>query len=199
MSRDTMFTALSRSLRIAFTTAAAIGLLSSEACNRTSNSSGAVASTDDGSVMDAERGTGATRNDRLAATPKFPFAHEVRVYVSAVNCEMNADDAARINALAQTPGLAVEVVFAGISGNDTSVVKSAQHDLELRVPVRQLQKDELEQYKSIGGAMLPMALIVKGRQLKTVVSGESMPRTLSIVEASLTSTAVPNHHQLPER
>lgn len=104
---------------------------------------------------------------------------------------MNAEDAARINALRMTSGLAVVVVFAGISGNDTTVVQRAQRDLGLHVSVRQLSPHELEQYKSIGGAQLPMALIVKGRQLKTVVSGESMPRTLSVVEASLASIAVP--------
>ena len=131
-------------------------------------------------------------------TPAFPFAHGVRLYVSAVNCEMSAEDAARVNALSYLSGISVEVVFAGISGNDTNVVSKVRADLGLTVPVRLIRSHELEQYKSIGGAQMPMALLVKGRQLKTIVAGESMPRTLSLVEASLTSTAPPNHHNTPE-
>ena len=149
-------------------------------------------------AMRATSSAVSTPKDVTAGAQSFTVAHALRIYVSAVNCEMNAEDAARVNALAETPGLAVEVVFAGISGTDSNVVKRAQLDLELHVPVRQIKPDEIQQYKSIGGATLPMALIVKGRQLKTIVSGESMPRTLSIVEASLTSSAPPNHHQLPE-
>jgi len=140
----------------------------------------------------------AVAKDTSVQTHTFPFAHGVRLYVSAVNCEMNAEDAARVNALSQLPGISVEVVFAGISGNDTNVVAQARADLGLTVPVRLIRSHELEQYKSIGGATLPMALMVKGRQLKTIVAGESMPRTMGLVEASLTSTAPPSHHNTPE-
>ncbi|MEP6836304.1 MAG: hypothetical protein ABJB74_23140 [Gemmatimonas sp.] len=119
----------------------------------------------------------------------FTFAHGVRIYVSAVNCEMNAEDAERVNSLSRIPGLTVEVVFTGISGHDTSVVVHAQRDLGLTVPTRMVRDHELAPYTSIGGASLPMALMIKGRQLKTIVSGETMPRTLSIVEASLASIA----------
>ena len=136
--------------------------------------------------------------DSASQLQTFPFAHGVRLYVSAVNCEMNAEDAARINALSAVPGITVEVVFAGITGNDTNVVAQARADLGLTVPVRLIRSHELEQYKSIGGAPLPMALMVKGRQLKTIVAGESMPRTMGLVEASLTSTAPHNHHNTPE-
>ena len=79
-----------------------------------------------------------------------------------------------------------------------SVLAQARADLGLTVPVRLIRTRELEQYKSIGGAPLPMALLVKGRQLKTIVAGESMPRTMGLVEASLTATAPPNHHNTPE-
>lgn len=139
-----------------------------------------------------------SRDDRAPSRQLFPFAHGLRLYVSAVNCEMNAEDAARVNALSTMPGITVEVVFTGITGNDTSVIAQARADLGLTVPVRLMRSHELEQYKSIGGAPLPMALMVKGRQLKTIVAGESMPRTMSLVEASLISTAPPHHHNTPE-
>ena len=139
-----------------------------------------------------------SRSDSALSQQTFPFAHGLRLYVSAVNCEMNAEDAARVNALSNMPGITVEVVFTGITGNDTSVIAQARADLGLTVPVRLIRSHELEQYKSIGGAPLPMALMVKGRQLKTIVAGESMPRTMSLVEASLISTAPPHHHNTPE-
>lgn len=138
------------------------------------------------------------RGNTIDSQETFAFVHGVRIYVSAVNCEMNADDAARLNALAATPGLAIEVVFTGVADHDTTVVSQARADLGLTVPVRLIRQNEVVQYKSIGGAALPMALIVKGRQLKTIVAGESMPRTMSIVEASLSSIAPHHNNQSPE-
>lgn len=137
------------------------------------------------------------RPPATSETTAFDFAHGVRFYVSAVNCEMNNEDAARINALARIPGVTVEVVFAGISGTDTAVVNRARADLGLTVTTRQIAGRELEQYKSIGGAAIPVALVVKGRQLKTIVAGEAMPRTVSIVESSLTLTAPSIQPQSP--
>ena len=141
----------------------------------------------------------ATRAGKTPTPPTFTFAHGVRIYVSAVNCEMNAEDARRINVLARTPGLAVEVVFAGTTPGDTSVVAQARADLGLTVSTRAIRAHELEQFKSIGGAQLPMALLVKGRQLRTIVSGESMPNMMRLVELSLTAIApAPTHNNSSE-
>lgn len=111
--------------------------------------------------------------------------HLIRVYVSAVNCEMNRADADRLNVIAQTAGLSVEVVFAGIQDSDTAVLTRAASDLGLTVRARFPQAREFEQFKSIGGVRLPMAVVLKARQLKTFIAGESMPRTLSLLEASM--------------
>jgi hypothetical protein len=116
-------------------------------------------------------------------------AHQVRVYVNAINCEMNAEDARRLNAIGRTAGLDVEVVFAGIAAGDTAVLERAKTDLGLNVKVRLLKDRELEPYKPIGGARMPMALVIKANQLKTILAGESMPRTLSLLEASMSPTA----------
>jgi hypothetical protein len=120
-------------------------------------------------------------------TNRETIRHGIRLYVSAVNCEMNVQDATRINALAHT-GLTVEIVFLGIPNNDTTVVRQARDDLTLKVPVRLVRPGEVDSltssWKSTGGASLPVALVVRGRQLKTIVAGESMPRTLSILEAA---------------
>ena len=180
-----MIRAATRMTPRSITTLSAAALLFANACKAVSTGTG------DAKISRATTGD-------TASQYAFPFAHGVRLYVSAVNCEMNAEDAARINALSTVPGITVEVVFAGISGNDTSVLAQARADLGLTVPVRLIRTRELEQYKSIGGAPLPMALLVKGRQLKTIVAGESMPRTMGLVEASLTATAPPNHHNTPE-
>lgn len=115
-------------------------------------------------------------------------AHVIRVYVSAVNCEMNVEDAARLNVIARTPGLSMEVVFTGIADSDTLVLTKAARDLGLSVRARLPWAQELEQFKSIGGVRLPMALVVKAKQLKTFIAGESMPRTVSLLEASMSPT-----------
>ncbi|GEM_PF-2165106 len=139
-------------------------------------------------AVNAERSPGDAASSSLAR--EAPAAtHMVRVFVSAVNCEMNRADAARLNSLAGTPGLAVEVIFAGIADGDTIVLQNAKADLGLTVATRLVRGKELEQYKSIGGARLPMALVVKAKQLKTIIAGESMPRTLSLLEASMSPTA----------
>lgn len=116
-------------------------------------------------------------------------AHNVRVYVSAVNCEMNSADARRINAVAHTGHMPIEVVFTGIQDNNLAILQQATRDLGLEVPTRIARAGELEQYKSIGGAYLPMALVTRARQLKTIIAGETMPRTLSLIETSLSPGA----------
>ncbi|MBC8088342.1 MAG: hypothetical protein H7Z40_13820 [Phycisphaerae bacterium] len=125
-----------------------------------------------------------------SATPElFEAAHHIRVYVSALNCEMNWGDATRLNTLAGTPGVSVEVVFTGIAEPDSLILRQATTDLGLHVPTRIIRTAELEPYESIGGARLPMALVVKAKQLKTIIAGELMPRTLSLLEASMSPTA----------
>lgn len=150
-----------------------------------------------------ERGanrTGANRSDssssQIRTTPVASFAadttpaHTLRVYVSAVNCEMNQADARRINLIAtkaKRDGLATEVVFAGIQSDTSRILMQAVTDLGLEVPVRAIRSNELKVFETIGGAHLPMVLVTKARQLKTMIAGETMPRTLSVVEASMSS------------
>lgn len=115
-------------------------------------------------------------------------AHTLRIYVSAVNCEMNQADARRINGIAinaKRDGLWTEVVFAGIQSDTSRILTQAASDLGLEVPVRAIRSNELKAFESIGGAHLPMVLVTKARQLKTMIAGETMPRTLSVVEASM--------------
>ena len=92
--------------------------------------------------------------DSVAATNADAPAHNVRVYVSAVNCEMNAEDAQRLNAVARTSRMPLEVVFTGIQDNNRAILEQATRDLGLEVPTRVARAGELEQYKSIGGAYL---------------------------------------------
>lgn len=125
----------------------------------------------------------------VLAPESFRSAHHIRVFVSAINCEMNSADAKRLNSVAQTPGVSVDVVFTGIAVNDTLILRQATADLGLQVPARIVRARELEQYQSIGGAKLPMALVIKAKQLKTIIAGEPMPRTLSLLEASMSPTA----------
>ncbi|MGV3707879.1 MAG: hypothetical protein ACO1Q7_03490, partial [Gemmatimonas sp.] len=114
--------------------------------------------------------------------------HGIRVFVSAVNCEMNADDAARLNTLATSTGIHVEVVLLGITNGDTSVARRARHDLTLTAPTRLARDGELDSltqaFKYTGGASLPVELVIRGRLLKTIVAGETMPRTVSLLEAA---------------
>lgn len=115
---------------------------------------------------------------------RIPFAHGVTMFVSALNCELNAVDASRLNRLAAETGVNVEVAFVGVSANDTVIAQKARHDLGLIIPSRVMRDGELAQYKSIGIARMPMALVIKGKQLSTIISGETATKTLGLIEAA---------------
>lgn len=132
----------------------------------------------------AKRSSIAVNQDSVSAHAGVHFAHGVTMFVSALNCEMNAADAARLNHLATETGVNVEVAFVGISANDTLVARQARQDLGLVVPSRIMRDGELAPYKSIGFARMPMALVIKGKQFSTIVSGESATKTLGLIEAA---------------
>lgn len=142
---------------------------------------------------DSSSATVATLSGHSVAADTSP-AHVLRVYVSAVNCEMNQADARRINDIAtraRKEGLATEVVFSGIQSDTSRILIQAVSDLGLKVPVRAIRRNELKEFETIGGAHLPMVLVTKARQLKTMIAGETMPRTLSVVEASMSPAGSP--------
>lgn len=117
-------------------------------------------------------------------TPAFG----ARIYVSAVNCEMNAADARRINTLPRELGITVEVIFTGIATTDTAATRQARTDLGLTVPTRVIHPNELATLQHTGTTRLPIALVIKAKQLSTIISAESMPKTLELVTASFSPT-----------
>lgn len=119
--------------------------------------------------------------------PQTP-AFGARIYVSAVNCEMNAADAQRINALPLELGITVEVIFTGIAATDTAAVLQARADLGLTVPTRVMHDNELAPLLHTGTTRLPVALVIKAKQLSTIISSESMPKTLELVTAAFSPT-----------
>lgn len=112
-----------------------------------------------------------------------PFAHGVQLYVNAVNCEMNAENARELDAFANASGVAVEVVLVGVPGNDSTIATQIRNELGLHVPSRMMRDGELSRFKTIGIARMPMAVMIKGKQLSTLVSGEMLPRTLELIHA----------------
>lgn len=130
--------------------------------------------------------------DSVSAAPQpeqFAIAHGAMVYVNAMNCEMTAEDARRLNAFAKSTGISVSVVFVGLTQNDSMIVRQASTDLGLTVPARALRDEELVQYKSIGITRMPLALVIKGKQLATIVTGESMPKTVGLIMAAFSPDA----------
>lgn len=132
-----------------------------------------------------------TKSDSVAAgaPTNIPFAHGVMLYVNAINCEMNAEDARRLNAFAAHTPIAVEVVLVGVPGNDSIVAQKVRSDLGLTVPTRMMRAGELARFKSIGFVRMPMAMVIRGKQLSTMISGEFMPKTLGLIEAAFSPVA----------
>lgn len=127
-----------------------------------------------------------TMQARVTEPPTPAFG--ARIYVSAVNCEMNAADAERINALPHELGITLEVVFTGIAATDTAASVQARADLGLTVPTRVMHDNELAMLQHTGTTRLPVALVIKAKQLSTIISSESMPKTLELVTAAFSPT-----------
>lgn len=144
--------------------------VSAAACKVTSASAGALEREQADSV-------------RAAGTMPSSFAHGVLLYVNAVNCEMNAEDAHAVDAFRASSGVPVEVVFVGVPGNDSTIARQIGKDLGLETPSRLIRDGELANLKSIGIARMPMAVMIKGKRLSTIVTGQLMPKTLELMRA----------------
>lgn len=139
-------------------------------------------------LPDAKRSAPVDSIAAIHEREQMPFAHGAIVYVNAMNCEMTAEDARKLNEFAKSEGISIAVVFVGLAQSDSLVVRQATKDLGLVVPARALRDGELSQYKSIGIARMPMAVVIKGKQLATIVTGETMPKTVGLIQAAFSPT-----------
>jgi hypothetical protein len=121
----------------------------------------------------------------LASRLETPFG--VVLVVNPLTCMMDGRDADRINALADIPGLSVQVLFTGIPDGDSTALVRAAATLQLTVPVAEAGnlgsdlRELLEEAGSVGA-------VIRERKVRALVSGESMPRTIQILESAFKRT-----------
>jgi len=104
------------------------------------------------------------------------------LYVSPVDCQMSTDDAQRLNALSQRRGVHLRAVFIAVEAGDTATANRAKRDLGIDVPISIGAMADVDAISPGTAARTPFVLIVKDGEIRTVIAGESMHRTIALLE-----------------